>query len=104
MLGVETVQELIGRPIHDLDGLSNPSVREATLHAIRSGYRFSTVETGPFGREGNVRYMLRSQWGIVEDGVVRRIWGCTREITDLNLSESPLTASDPPILPPLSNL
>ncbi len=104
MLGVETVKELIGRPIHDLDGLSSPSVREATLHAIRSGYRFSTVETGPFGREGNVRYMLRSQWGIVEDGVVRRIWGCTREITDLKLSEMAFDASEQRMLHLMENL
>src|SRR5260370_21528427 len=61
LLGVEKVEQLIGRPIHDLDLLSNPSVRNATLHAIRSGYRFSTVETGPFGQDGKPRYMLRSQ-------------------------------------------
>ena len=94
MLGVKTVKELIGRPVHDLDPLSNPSVRNATLHAIRSGYRFNTVETGPFGRDDKVRYMLRSQWGIVEDGMLLRIWGSTREITDLKLSEMAFDASE----------
>ena len=104
LLGVETVKELIGRPIRDLDPLSNPSVRNATLHAIRSGYRFSTVETGPFGRDGKVRYMLRSQWGIVEDGLLRRIWGCTREITDLKLSEMAFDASEQRMLHLMENL
>ena len=104
LLGVETVKELIGHPIRDLDRLSNPSVRNATLHAIRSGYRFSTVETGPFGRDGKVRYMLRSQWGIVEDGLLRRIWGCTREITDLKLSEMAFDASEQRMLHLMENL
>jgi two-component system cell cycle sensor histidine kinase/response regulator CckA len=104
LLGVEKVEQLIGRPIHDLDLLSNPSVRNATLHAIRSGYRFSTVETGPFGQDGKPRYMLRSQWGIVEDGMLLRIWGCTREITDQKLSEMAFDASEQRILNLMENL
>ncbi len=94
LLGAKTVKELIGRPIHELERLSNPSVRNATLHAIRSGYRFSTVETGPFGQNDKPRYMLRSQWGIVEEGMLRRIWGSTREITELKLSEMAFDASE----------
>ncbi len=104
LMGVETVEELICRRIHELDRLSNPSVRNATLHAIRSGYQFSTVETGPFGRDGKVRYMLRSQWGIVEDGLLRRIWGCTREITDLKISEMAFDASEQRMLHLMENL
>ena len=104
LMGVERGEELICRPIHELDRLSNPSVRNATLHAIRSGYRFSTVETGPFGRDGKVRYMLRSQWGIVEDGMLRRIWGCTREITDLKVFEMAFDASEQRMLHLMENL
>src|SRR5260370_7418444 len=48
--------------------------------------------------------MLRSQWGIVEDGVVRRIWGCTREITDLKLSEMAFDASEQRMLHLMENL
>jgi two-component system cell cycle sensor histidine kinase/response regulator CckA len=104
LLGAKTVKELIGRPIRELERLSNPSVRNATLHAIRSGYRFGTVETGPFGRDEKPRYMLRSQWGIVEDGLLRRLWGCTREITELKLSELAFDASEQRMLHLMENL
>ena len=104
LLGVETVKELIGRPVQELDPLSDPSVRDATLHAIRSGYRFNTVETGPFGRDDKVRYMLRGQWGIVEDGMLVRIWGSTREITDLKLSEMAFDAAEQRMVQLMENL
>ena len=104
LLGAERVEDLIRCPIQELERLSNPSVRRATLHAIRSGYRFNTVETGPFGRDGKVRYMLRSQWGIVEDGSLQRIWGCTREITDLKVSEMAFDASEQRMLHLMENL
>ena len=38
--------------------------------------------------------MLRSQWGIVEDGMLQRVWGTNRDITDLNTIERELDASE----------
>ena len=59
------------------------TMRNATRSLIRSGYRFSTVETTPVDQSGNRRYMLRSHWGIVENGFLERIWGTNRDITEL---------------------
>jgi PAS domain S-box-containing protein len=92
--GFERVEQVVGRKVHDLASLSNPIVRNAILHAIRTRYRFTTVEASPVGRDGKHRYMLRSQWGIVEDGVLRRIWVSSRDITDLKLSEMELDAAE----------
>src|SRR5260370_42552232 len=91
-------------PHHGLDLLSYSSVRNAAPDATRSGVPFSTVETGPIGQDGKPRYMLRSQWGIVEDGMLLRIWGCTREITDQKLSEMAFDASEQRILNLMENL
>ena len=38
--------------------------------------------------------MLRPQRGIVDDGMLRRMWGTTRDITDLKESERALNASE----------
>jgi PAS domain S-box-containing protein len=103
-LGFEKAAQVIGRRVSELVPLSNPSVRDATLHAIRSGYRFMTVETSPVGRDGKRRYMLRSQWGIVDDGVLQRMWGSNRDITDLKLSEMALDASQQRMSDLLENL
>ena len=102
--GFEKAAQVIGHRVRDLVPLSNPSVRDATLHAIRSGYRFTTVETAPIGHDGKRRYMLRSQWGIVEDGMLRRMWGSNRDITDLKLSEMALDASEQRMSDLLENL
>ena len=92
--GFERAEQVTGRRVHDLASLSNPIVRNAILHAIRTKYRFTTVETSPVGLDGKRRYLLRSQWGIVEDGTLRRIWGSNRDITELKLSEMALDAAE----------
>jgi two-component system, cell cycle sensor histidine kinase and response regulator CckA len=92
--GLENAGQLIGWRINDLAPISHPSMREGTLHAIRSGYRFTTVETTPVDRNGKQLHMLRTQWGIVEEGKLVRIWGSNRDITDLKTVERELDASE----------
>jgi two-component system cell cycle sensor histidine kinase/response regulator CckA len=94
LLQVDNAERLIGTRLDVLIPLSNPSLREATLKAIRSAYRFNIVETTPVDPTGKHRYMLRSQWGIVEDGILRRLWGSSRDITQLRYSERELDASE----------
>jgi PAS domain S-box-containing protein len=96
--------DLIGLPIGKLVPLSSPAIRNSTLSAIRSGYRFTTVETAPISRDGKPHYMLRSQWGIVDDGLLQRVWGSNRDITDLKQSEIALDAADQRIAGLLENL
>lgn len=38
--------------------------------------------------------MLRSQWGIAENGLLQRIWGTTRDITGLKNAKLALDASE----------
>ena len=92
--GFEKTDELLGWPISKLVKLSHSGMRHAALLAIRSGYRYSIVETSPIGPDGKRRYMLRSQWGIVDDGLLRRVWGSNRDITDLKKSELALDAAE----------
>jgi two-component system, cell cycle sensor histidine kinase and response regulator CckA len=95
LLGREKGQQLIGVGIDEIHAASDPSVREATLHLIRSGYKKPIhVETNPVDAHGHRRHMLRSQWGIVEDGKLERIWGSTRDITDVKHAETALEASE----------
>ena len=45
-------------------------------------------------REGHRRYMLRSQWGIVENGMLKRMWGTNRDITEVKQDEMAVAASE----------
>jgi PAS domain S-box-containing protein len=92
--GLEKAAQLTGWRISDLAPITNSTVREAALHAIRSGYHFTTVETAPEAPDGSKRHMLRSQWGIVENGMLLRAWGTSRDITDLKTIERELDASE----------
>src|SRR5262249_40514510 len=63
--------------------LDMETARSIMLSLIRSKYRYSTIETTPVGRKGKRRHFLHSQWGIVENGKLQRIWGSCHDITDL---------------------
>ena len=94
LTGYETAAQLIGCGVDEIPRASDPSTREATLLSIRSGYRLTNVETSPLDAHGNRRHMLRSQWGIVQDGQLERVWGSTRDITDMKRAETALEASE----------
>jgi two-component system cell cycle sensor histidine kinase/response regulator CckA len=94
MLGLEKAEQVIGSRLEDVAPLSNSRVKEFNLNAIRHGYDPTTLELTFVDSHGQSRHVLRSQWGIVEDGLLVRVWGTTRDITDLKLSEEALDASE----------
>jgi PAS domain S-box-containing protein len=94
LTGHETAEQLIGCGVDEIPRSFDPSVREATLLSIRSGYKLTNLETSPLDAYGNRRHMLRSQWGIVQGGQLERVWGSTRDITDMKRAETALEASE----------
>jgi two-component system cell cycle sensor histidine kinase/response regulator CckA len=92
LAGVESAEELVGSRFQEAVARINPGAREELRSAIHSGFRATTVET-PHDSAGGRVYRLRTQLGIVEDGELRRIWGSTRDITDLRRTELSLAVS-----------
>ena len=92
-LGLDRAEQLIGARVDEIAPIEDTSMREATLAAIRAGYQLISVETNPLIL-GERRHLLRSIWGIVQDGKLERIWGSNRDITDLRHSQSALDASE----------
>jgi PAS domain S-box-containing protein len=93
LMGLERNQQVVGRRIVDLFPETNPAMREATFDLIRSGYRFTTSETTHLAPNGKRHFVLRSQWGVVEDGMLQRVWGVTHDITDFKQVQRALDAS-----------
>lgn len=93
LVGMEKADQVIGLRLEDVAPQSEPGNREAALLGIQTGYACSTVELTRQLAIGK-RHLLRSQWGVVEDGKLERIWGTTRDITDLKLSAQALDASE----------
>ena len=94
MLGLERAEQLIGVAIKGLAPHAAETMRQATRALIHSGYRYSTVETMPVDHAGKRRYMLRSHWGIVTNGILERIWGTHRDLTDLKRSQMKLVSAE----------
>ena len=94
LLGYERASQLIGTGFEELARQADPRLREDLRSAIRSGYRFDTVETKPVDRNGHARQLLRTNWCVVEDAKLQRIWGTHRDITELKRVEDALQASE----------
>jgi PAS domain S-box-containing protein len=94
LLGYDRAQQLIGLGFEELARHADPRLREDLRCFVRSGYRFDTVETQPVDKEGCHRHLLRSHWGIVEDGALQRMWGTIRDVTELKRVEKALQVSE----------
>jgi PAS domain S-box-containing protein len=87
-LGLERDQ-LIGATPADV-ALEMETAHRSVQYLIRTGYRHSTLEVTPVDRQGKRRHFLNSHWGIVESGKLQRVWGLSRDITELRAIEAQL--------------
>ena len=94
LAGAAHAEDLVGLPFAEVAQRANPEAREELRGAVRAGFRAVTVETSPRDAAGEQVYRSRSQFGIVQDGALRRIWGTTRDITNLRQAELSLSASE----------
>jgi PAS domain S-box-containing protein len=67
-------------------------LRKAFNDLIRSAYQFSTTETAIFMPDGKRHVLLRSQLGVVEEGMLQRVWGVTHDITEFKQVQHALDA------------
>ena len=104
LFGLETAEQLIGARFGDLEPPSSPRFREDLESAVRSEYRYTTIETGRLDQAGTRRHLLRSHWGIVEAGLLQRIWGTSRDITELRRAEMTVVAAEQRLTELLENV
>jgi len=93
LMGLKRAEQVVNRRVGDFFSEADPSIRQGDLDLIRSGYRFRTVETEGIAQDGKRHYVLRSQWGIVEDGLLKRIWGVAHDITEFKHVQRALDSS-----------
>jgi len=94
LFGVNSIEELLGARLDQVFSREDARIREELRGAIRCGYRTATIETSLLDAEGKASYRVRTQSGIVEGGKLVRIWGTTRDITELKKVELSLEASE----------
>jgi PAS domain S-box-containing protein len=85
--GFRTSNEVMGKPVPGFFERLHPGSAKAVEQFIRSSYIVRDVETHELGKDGVSRWYSTSAHGIVENGLLRRMWGVQREITDQKVSE-----------------
>jgi two-component system cell cycle sensor histidine kinase/response regulator CckA len=94
MVGKERAAQVIGARLEEIFPSSDPAIRETVLNSIRHHYEFTALESTRVDPSGNRRHFLKSECGIIDDGKLERVWGTTRDITELKESEQALDASE----------
>ena len=79
MLGVESHGSLRGRSIADL--LPEGAARRIAIEWVRAGYRLSEQEFQIAATDGEPRWVLGSNVGVIKDGALTGLWSTWRDIT-----------------------
>jgi PAS domain S-box-containing protein len=87
-------EELVGTRFEELFSRSDVRVREELRLFVSSGYKAAVVQTTPLDNDGRQLYRLRTQYGIVDGDQLLRVWGTTRDITELKRAELAAEASE----------
>ncbi|MFN2598868.1 MAG: PAS domain S-box protein, partial [Pyrinomonadaceae bacterium] len=92
MYGFSRAEELHGSRLGDM--LPRTEENMAYLRAaIRAGYRLTDAESQELDRDGNNKYFLNNLVGIIEGGLLRRVWGTQRDVTERKRAEVELVES-----------
>jgi PAS domain S-box-containing protein len=95
-LGLSTPQELLGKRLGDLipAGDLGKETIELFRSAVRGGFLGRTAAFRTSDKKGNPKYLLRTETPMVENGRLVRVWGITRDVTELKLAEEQLRKSE----------
>ncbi len=85
--GFEYAEELIGKRIGEFLKRENPASESHLRSLIDSNYHLSDSETVENDNIGEQKYFLNNVIGIIEDGLLVRIWGMQRDITAAKQTE-----------------
>ncbi len=85
LLGYERAAELVGQ--RGLPGAQNGLRRESVLLFVRSDYRLSGFEGTEVDRHGTAHWLSVSFLGLPKNGLLTRIWGVQRDITERRRAE-----------------
>jgi PAS domain S-box-containing protein len=94
LMGSASAEQFVGKPFAEIVPRTDTRVLEEVRNAVRARFEASSNETTLLDDKGQRIHRLRTQFGIIENGELRRIWVTTRDISTLRLTELALAASE----------
>ncbi|EDY20647.1 multi-sensor hybrid histidine kinase [Chthoniobacter flavus Ellin428] len=80
--GHERSDQIIGAPLDSFAPREDPQNIAFLRAFIENRYRVVEWEMREVDKDGTPRFFLSNQTGIIEDGLLKRVWGTRREITE----------------------
>ncbi|HME01088.1 MAG TPA: PAS domain S-box protein [Terriglobia bacterium] len=93
-MGFSAAKDLVGRRLGELVPASDEERMATFRAAARGGWQSRTVELRGRDKTGNFKHLLRTEVPIVENGMLVRVWGMTRDLTELKRAEEELRRSE----------
>ena len=85
--GFATVEEIIGKPLGELISPLDEERLATFRESAQLGWRSRTVEFRGLDPKRDFRHLRRTEIPIVHNGMLVRVWGITRDITELRRAE-----------------
>lgn len=79
--------ELVGQQLDAVMKLNNPRQLEYMKAFINNGFTIKNIETEDHDVNGRRMYFLTNMTGIVENGMLKRVWGTLHDITERKKAE-----------------
>jgi PAS domain S-box-containing protein len=92
--GEDRVENVIGRKLTDLFGTIPGSLDKLFKKLIEGGYRIEDGEGVEKLPDGTERFYLNNGYGIIENGMLLRVWGTFRDITERKKLDDMLKESE----------
>ncbi|WP_162924308.1 PAS domain S-box protein [Rubrobacter indicoceani] len=94
MYGYRHGENLTGMRLESFMPRGDPASREFLKSGLENGYRVTDTESRETDRWGEERYFLNNFVGIVESGMLERIWGTQRDVTSRKQAEKALREAE----------
>ena len=94
MYGFERAQDMLGMRLWQIMNRDDERAGDFLMGLINENFRVSEAESVETDAEGNSHILLSNLTGIVENGLLLRVWGTQRDVTEQRRAARELAESE----------